>query len=89
MHGSACLQGRWRDIHEFHYGGDDERVLVGFIVVSHLFIKNSKMIKSIKKDCPFFQIRLAGSAGLIDRSLAMMDNNKMVRLQSTGGGGKS
>ncbi len=33
----------------FHCGGDDERILVGFIVVSHLFTKNNEMLKTIKK----------------------------------------
>jgi hypothetical protein len=60
---------------------------VGFIVVSHLFIKNNEMIKNIKMT-PFFQIRLASSAGPIGRSLAMMGNDKMARLQGTGRGGK-
>jgi hypothetical protein len=62
---------------------------VGFIVVSHLFIKNNEMIKTIIKKTAFFQIRLASSAGPIGWSLAMMGDDKMARLQGTDGGGKS
>jgi hypothetical protein len=38
------FRGGWREVNEFHCGGDNEHVLVGFIVVSHLFIKNNAMI---------------------------------------------
>jgi hypothetical protein len=34
-----AFSGGGRDVHEFHCRGDAEHVLVGFIVVSHLFVK--------------------------------------------------
>ncbi len=33
------FRGGWRNVCEFHCGGDAERILVDFILVSYLFIK--------------------------------------------------
>jgi hypothetical protein len=32
-------RGGWREVCEFHCGGDAEHVLVGFIIVRHCFVK--------------------------------------------------
>jgi hypothetical protein len=36
-----AFRGGWRDVHEFHCREDAEHVLVGFIIMSHLFVKNN------------------------------------------------
>jgi hypothetical protein len=88
MRDSARLQGKWRDFHEFHCREDDERVLVCFIIVSHLFTKNNEMIKTIKKTA-LFSDPISRFSRAYRQSLANMDDKEMARLQGTGGGGKS